>query len=352
MHSHESAALKLSICITTFNRAAFIGETLASILPQITDECEVVIVDGGSTDDTAVVVAEHAARCPRLRYIRQQTNGGFDRDLERAVQLARGAYCWLTSDDDLLKPDAIATVLRALVRDPSMIVLNVEFWENGMQRLVQRRWLDFNGDRVYGPDEIDRVFADLGYRMLYLGGVVLKRSIWLTRDSQSYYDSTLIFVGVIFQARLPGDTLVIAEPLIRFRMSTVHTWSSRVAEIIWFIWPRLVWSLAVSDAAKRKVCNAEPWRSAKELFVWRGLGHYSMIEYRKWIRPRVGSRREAFSSALIAMLPGTLINAVLTLYFAATRRSFHGWRKAELMLQDLRDSPFNVRHWRPANLRH
>lgn len=352
MHSQESAAIKLSICITTFNRGAFIGETLASIMPQVTVECEVVIVDGGSTDDTAAVVAGHAARYPRLRYVRQQTNGGFDRDLERSVQLARGAYCWLTSDDDLIKPHAVAAVLRALDRDPSMIVLNVEFWENGMQRLVQRRWLDFNRDRVYGPAEMDRLFADLGYRMLYLGGVVLRRSIWLTRDSQSYYDSTLIFVGVIFQAHLPGDTLVIAEPLIRFRMSTVHTWSSRVAEIIWFIWPRLVWSLAVSDAAKRTVCSAEPWRSAKELFVWRGLGHYSMTEYRKWIRPRLSSRREAFSFFIIALLPGTLINVALTLYFAMTRRSFHGWRKAELMLQDLRDSPFNLRHRRVANLRH
>lgn len=340
----EVSALKLSICITTFNRGKVICETLDSLMPQVTDDCEVVIVDGGSTDNTESLVSEYAARYRRLRYIRQQTNSGFDRDLERTVQLARGEYCWLASDDDLLKPGAVAAVLKALQRDLSMIVLNVEFWGRGMQQLVQSRWFDFNEDRIYRPTEMDRMVVDLGYRMLYLGGVILKRSIWLARNSQPYYNSTLIFVGVIFQAELPGDTLLMAEPLVRFRMVTEsHTWSSRVPEIIWFIWPGLVWSMPVSDAAKRKVCRAEPWRDIAELVVWRGFGHYSIAVYRKWIRPRLQSRWEAFGPAIIAVLPRRLLNLALIAYFAITRRSFNGWRKAELMLHDLRGCRFSLR---------
>ena len=47
---------KLSICIPTYNRAAYIGETLASIISQSNDDIEIVIVDGASTDNTADVV--------------------------------------------------------------------------------------------------------------------------------------------------------------------------------------------------------------------------------------------------------------------------------------------------------
>ena len=46
----------LSICIATHNRADYIGETLDSIIPQLTDEVEIVVVDGASTDATRTVM--------------------------------------------------------------------------------------------------------------------------------------------------------------------------------------------------------------------------------------------------------------------------------------------------------
>ena len=82
--------MKLSVCIATFNRARYIGETLDSILAQATDDVEVVVLDGGSTDGTRDVVEEFARRHPRLRYVRQETNHGVDRDFDTAVHLATG----------------------------------------------------------------------------------------------------------------------------------------------------------------------------------------------------------------------------------------------------------------------
>ena len=49
----------LSICIATYNRANFIGETLDSIILQLTEDVEVVIVDGASTDNTREVVESY-----------------------------------------------------------------------------------------------------------------------------------------------------------------------------------------------------------------------------------------------------------------------------------------------------
>ena len=46
----------LSICIATFRRGAFIGETLGNLLAQATPDVEVLVLDGGSPDNTAMVV--------------------------------------------------------------------------------------------------------------------------------------------------------------------------------------------------------------------------------------------------------------------------------------------------------
>ncbi len=78
----------LSICIPIYNFGAFIGETLASILPQATDEVEVLVVDGASTDNTPEVIAAIQRTFPGLRYNRLEKKGGIDRDMARSVELA------------------------------------------------------------------------------------------------------------------------------------------------------------------------------------------------------------------------------------------------------------------------
>ena len=58
----HSSSIKLSICIATFNRSEFISDTLESILTQVTSDCEVVVSDNASTDNTEEVVSQYAER--------------------------------------------------------------------------------------------------------------------------------------------------------------------------------------------------------------------------------------------------------------------------------------------------
>lgn len=103
--------IRLSICIPTFNFGSFIGETLESLLPQAIEGVEVVVLDGGSTDNTSEVVRPFEQRFPALRYHRRDERGGIDRDLARTVDLARGEYVWLFCSDDIMKPGAIQRML-------------------------------------------------------------------------------------------------------------------------------------------------------------------------------------------------------------------------------------------------
>ena len=106
--------MKLSICMPTYNFGRFIGDTLQSIVPQLTPEVEIVVFDGGSTDDTAQVVARFQQDTPAIRYVKQAHRGGIDRDMASTVAQARGRYCWLFSSDDIMRPGALQRALREI----------------------------------------------------------------------------------------------------------------------------------------------------------------------------------------------------------------------------------------------
>src|ERR1700681_780958 len=126
MITQSQKPIELSICISTRNRCQYIGATLDTIIPQITDDCEIVVLDGASTDNTSQIVSEYAERCRQLRYVRLDENHGIDQDYDLTVGSARGKYCWLTADDDFMKPGAINAVLSALRRGFCLVIVNTE----------------------------------------------------------------------------------------------------------------------------------------------------------------------------------------------------------------------------------
>lgn len=334
-------APKLSICIGTFNRARLLGETLSSIIPQMTDACEVLVSDNASTDDTQQVVAEHAHRFDRLRYFRQETNVGLDRNFDRAVELARGDYCWLFSDDDLMKPNAVARVLEALQRNFSLVVTNTESRDFSMSNVLQKRWLKFDSDRIYESHETDRLFVEMDdATRVYLGNTIFRRSIWLARDRDRYFGSIFIHVGVLFQEQLPGPALIIAEPLASYRMGNWTTYTPQSNEMMLSKWPAVVESLALSKWAKNKVASGTPWRNPHWLFFLRAWGRYSMNDYRQWIRPRSISTSERLACITVALLPGVLANLLLLLYYSARGDRGH-------LRHLITQSPFYVPNMRP-----
>jgi abequosyltransferase len=311
----------LSICIATLNRASYIGETIESIIRQATEEVEIVVLDGGSTDQTTQVVRQYQGQYPLLRYFRQDSPGGVDQDFCRAVELAEGDYCWLMSDDDILKPGAIRAVLNEIRNDYGLIIVNAEVRSTDLANILDKQILPFNTNRRYGPSDSELFFIDTARFLSFIGCVVIRRSLWNTRDKEKYFGTEFIHVGVIFQGRLTEDTIAIAEPYIAIRAGNAQ-WTSKWFEIWSFKWPKLIWSFPdYSDSAKSRVCPEEPWKKAPPLLMSRALGSFSLREYYKWIEPRSGSRVEKIRAKIIAQMPGLLVNTLGIVYFSICCRS-------------------------------
>lgn len=276
--------LLLSICIATYNRAGYIGETLNSIIPQLDDDVEVLIVDGASTDKTSEVVGDFVKKNQRIRYVRLPAKGGVDHDYNKAVELAEGEYFWLFTDDDLLKPGAIAAIKKTLSGGPDLIVVNAEVRNKKLSEVIESRRIKITEDRKFSSGEMDAFFVLAGDYLTFIGAIVMRRSIWLERERALYFGTDFIHIGVIFQRALSGSVIVIAEPYIAIRWGNAQ-WTPRGFEIWMFQWPELVWSLGgISSDAKQKVITREPWRSLESLLIYRAAGSYDIAVYRRHFR--------------------------------------------------------------------
>jgi abequosyltransferase len=332
----------LSICIATLNRAAYIGETLNSIISQATDEVEIVIVDGASTDNTEDVVKYYQQIFPRLRYYRLAIKGGVDQDYCRAVELAKGKYCWLFTDDDILKPGAIHAVVAATQRDYGLILVNAEVRDSTLSRVLEARLLHFMNDMTYPAHNYERFFVDVADYLSFIGCVVIKRSLWNEREKEKYYGTVFVHVGVIFQKHFTDNIMVIVEPLISIRYGNA-LWTSNSVEISFFKWPDLIWSFPLfSESAKSLICKREPWRSVKALLIYRAQGAFSLKEYRMLLKPRLRSKMERVFMRAIAQFPGALLNIGFFIYFSLFR-NFHP--KSGIRSVDLKNSRFYYKNY-------
>lgn len=177
--------IRLSICIPTYNFGKFIGETLDSILPQMTSEVELIVLDGGSTDDTSDVVRQKFADAPNLIYQRQTQRGGIDRDIEHAIDLARGDYCWLFSADDVMLPGAVQDVLATIHSNSDVYICEHKLCDINLRVLSDHPIFK----TPIGPCRFD--FSDAVQRKNYfrqaknseaffsfLAGPIFRKSIW------------------------------------------------------------------------------------------------------------------------------------------------------------------------------
>lgn len=109
----------LTVITPSYNQAAFIGQTIESVLTQTYPNLQYLVIDGASSDHTAAVVAPYA---DRLTFLSEPDRGQTDA-INKGLRLATGeVVCWLNSDDYFL-PGTLEAVGTFFAKNPAALWL-------------------------------------------------------------------------------------------------------------------------------------------------------------------------------------------------------------------------------------
>lgn len=115
---------RVSVIIPANNRAALIGRAICSVLEQTAaDRAEVIVIDDGSTDDTAAVIQSFG---PHVRYIRQE-KAGAPTARNRGILAQRNEFVAFLDSDDEWHPEKLQRQLAVLRDHPDVVLVCGDF---------------------------------------------------------------------------------------------------------------------------------------------------------------------------------------------------------------------------------
>ena len=107
----------VSVIIPAYNADKYIERTIRSVLLQDYENIEIIIIDDGSTDNTATVVKKLVNEDKRLHYVHQR-NGGVSSARNHGYKLSKGEYLAFLDADDVWLPENIRKKVEHLQNDP------------------------------------------------------------------------------------------------------------------------------------------------------------------------------------------------------------------------------------------
>lgn len=158
------ATLPFTVFTPTYNRAATLPRVFQSLLKQHPSLFEWLVIDDGSSDDTARVLKDLGRQAPFPMRIFTQTNSGKHVAHNRAVEMARGELTVVLDSDDELTPGALAILLQAWNTIPAAA-------RQGFAGVLAHS-VDENGERVgrpYPKDQMDASWLEMAARGAMVG---------------------------------------------------------------------------------------------------------------------------------------------------------------------------------------
>ena len=124
----------VSAVIPAYNASLFVSETIESVLAQTFEDWELLIIDDGSTDNTAEIAEHYCKKDSRIRLLKQ-VNQGVSAARNAAVELTQGQFIAFLDADDRWLPQKLATHIEHLKLNPEVGVSfgRVEFISYGGQ---------------------------------------------------------------------------------------------------------------------------------------------------------------------------------------------------------------------------
>jgi glycosyltransferase involved in cell wall biosynthesis len=199
-----------SIVVPSYNYAHYLPRAINSVMAQEGNDYEIVVIDDGSTDDTACVVKNMQAPVHGpIRYV-YQTNSGLSATRNRGIREAGGRFILFLDADDALCPRALTHVRTVLQKQPLIdfvVGAHVVSAVSGKTKL--KKSLEITANR---QDNFCRYLrGDLNN--LPSGSVIVARTVF---DRLQFPGNDMMWEDIVFYAHLLAlhDGMSIPDPLV------------------------------------------------------------------------------------------------------------------------------------------
>ena len=162
--------VKISIVIPCFNAERFIDETLLSIIGQDYDNYEVVVIDGGSTDDTLFILDRYRNN---IAILVSEPDSGVPDALNKGFRLSTGdVLCWLNGDDVYINKSALSLVAKAFSKGDANFLYghSVKLDSGGIVTKSQYAWFGDARTNLHGLN-------------IFTGSLFFSKQLWLDFES-------------------------------------------------------------------------------------------------------------------------------------------------------------------------
>lgn len=273
----------VSIGLAVYNGEKYLREAIDSILAQTFIDYELIISDNASTDSTAEICQEYAARDPRIRYHRNATNIGGANNENQTFRMSRGKYFRWAAHDDVLAPTLLERCAEVMEANPDVVLCypwSVVIDGEGTQLEVTRpqRPATLQGRKLFAH------LSRSGHQCEETYGLMRSEALAATGLQRNYTDSdrTLLAhmallgryyeipVELFFKRQHPGNS-VNAFPDWRQRMQWFGI--STKSAILMPHWQQLLHYLAIVRTA--------PVGRAQRIQYWMEMGPW-LVTNRKW----------------------------------------------------------------------
>ena len=139
----------VSVCMATYNGSDYIHEQLATILPDLPSDSEIIIVDDCSDDTTVEIVMGFSD--DRIRLVVNDTNIGVNRNFEKAIGLCSGDYIFLADQDDVWKHGRVSRMIDVAAGSNAMLLSSAFEFIDGDGNYVKKGFLFLDEDDSRRP---------------------------------------------------------------------------------------------------------------------------------------------------------------------------------------------------------
>ena len=115
--------MRFSVVIPVYNVAEYLRKCIDSVLANDCSDCEIILVDDGSTDGMSPAICdEYATAHPELIHVIHQENQGLGGARNTGLEAAKGEYLFFIDSDDTIVPDALTKLSEAIVHTGADII--------------------------------------------------------------------------------------------------------------------------------------------------------------------------------------------------------------------------------------